>query len=83
MSSKLFEQLYRDIFADLSVSKEESAEITQKFTDANPPPDKLIWLRSTAFRIGSEFLTDDRSSNTSLLRSINAIVHSLELTCMT
>lgn len=94
MSSAAFEAFYREIFADLTVSKEERAEITQRFTDANPPPDKLVWLRSAAFRIGSEFLvTSDgdgdedggnssMTSNISLLRSINSIVHSLELTCM-
>jgi hypothetical protein len=82
MSSKAFEAFYREIFADLTVSREESAEIKQKFVNSNPPPDKLVWLRSSAFRIGSEFLSDDESSNISLLKSINSIVHSLEFTCM-
>ena len=82
MSSKIFEELYREIYADLTVSRDESAEIKQKFIDSNPPPDKLIWLRSAAFRIGSEFLSNEESQNIALLRSINAIVHSLETTCM-
>lgn len=95
MSSSAFEAFYREIYSDLSVSREESSEIKQKFIDSNPPPDKLIWLRSTAFRIGSEFLKsfeegeeeeeeEERvnQSNTSLLKSINAIVHNLEMTCM-
>mmetsp|Transcript_20566 Transcript_20566/g.23292 ORF Transcript_20566/g.23292 Transcript_20566/m.23292 type:complete len:483 (+) Transcript_20566:139-1587(+) len=82
MSSVEFESFYREIFTDLSVSREESDEIKQKFEDVNPPPDKLIWLRAASFRIGSEFLTDDETSNISLLRSINAIVHALEITCM-
>lgn len=82
MSSKEFDQFYRDIFADLSISREESAEIKERFEKANPPPDKLIWLRSSAFRVGSEFLTEESDSNLALLRSINVIVHSLEITCM-
>ena len=88
MSSKEFETFYREIFADLSISREESAEIKQKFIDSNPPPDKLVWLRSAAFRIGSEFLSDDDvnddddDADVALLRSINAVVHALELTCM-
>jgi poly(U)-specific endoribonuclease len=82
MSSALFQQFYREILSDLSVSREENDDIKQKFVDANPPPDKLIWLRSTAFRIGSDFLTEEHDQNVSLLRSINVIVHALETTCM-
>jgi len=83
MSDKLFETYYREIFSDLSVSPEESDEIKEKLVEFNPPPDKLVWLRACAFRIGSEFLTDDKSSNVSLLRCINGIVHAVETTCMT
>ena len=91
MSSSTFESFYREIFADLTVSREESSEIKQMFIDSNPPPDKLIWLRTAAFRVGSEFLQsseegDDEEevvgSNIALLRAINIIVHNLELTCM-
>lgn len=73
---------YREIFTDLVVSPEESAELVEYFQSLNPPPDKLVWLRATAFRLGCEYLSDDQEKNVALLRAINAIVHSLEFTCM-
>ncbi len=83
MSSAVFESFYRQIFTDLSVTPEESDEIKEKILETNPPPDKLIWLRSSAFRIGSEFLSDgDGDVNVSLLRCINAICHAIETTAM-
>lgn len=82
MSDVVFESLYREILADLSIDRDESEEIMEKFKELNPPPDKLVSLRAAAFRVGSEFLTEDKDSNISLLRSINAIVHILEKTCM-
>lgn len=82
MSDVVFESLYREILADLSIDRDESQEIMEKFKELNPPPDKLVWLRAAAFRVGSEFLTEDKDSNIALLRSINAIVHILEKTCM-
>lgn len=78
----VFENFYREIFADLTVDREEADELKEKFAKANPPPDKLVWLRAAAFRIGCEFLSESRDDNVSLLRTINAIVHSLEHTCM-
>lgn len=82
MSSKIFEAYYREIFSDLSVSREESDEIKEQLQEANPPPDKLVWLRASAFRIGCEFLTNDGDANVSLLKSINAIVNAVETTCL-
>jgi hypothetical protein len=76
------EEFYRRIFADLTVSPEEASELEEYFSSLNPPPDKLVWLRATAFRLGCDFLSDDNDRNLSLLRAINAIVHSLETTCM-
>jgi hypothetical protein len=76
------ETFYRTIFTDLVVSPEESEQLVNYFQGLNPPPDKLVWLRATAFRLGCEFLSDDTDKNVALLRAINAIVHSLELTCM-
>jgi len=77
------ETFYREILADLSVDREESAELTDFFSKANPPPDKIVWLRAAAFRIGCEFLKDDnRDANVALLRCVNVIVHALEKTCM-
>jgi poly(U)-specific endoribonuclease len=73
---------YREIYADLSVDREEAAELNDFLSTVNPPPDKLMWMRATAFRIASEFLTDDKDSNVSLLRTINFIVHAIESNCM-
>lgn len=83
MSDLEFENFYRGIFADLTVDSEEAKDLQEHFTKANPPPDKLVWLRAAAFRIGSEFLSDDKEKNTAVLRTINVIVHALEHTCMT
>jgi len=82
MCDKLFDAYYRTVFADLSVDLEESATIAAKFRDANPPPDKLLVLRSAAFRVGCEFLTDKKTDNILLLKAISAVVHIMETTCM-
>jgi len=87
MSSAIFERYYREIFTDLTVTDEESDEIKDMIRETNPPPDKLLWLRSTSFRIGTEFITtddddDDKARNISLLKAINAIVHAIETTTM-
>lgn len=76
------EKFYRNIFNDLAVDHEEANDLVKFFDSMNPPPDKLVWLRSTAFRLGCEFLSDNPENNVALLRAINAIVHSLEKTCM-
>lgn len=72
---------YRSIYADGKIENEEATELTEFLQSLNPPPDKLVWLRSTAFKIACEFL-GDKESNTSLLRTINYIVHAIENTCM-
>mmetsp|Transcript_33066 Transcript_33066/g.46946 ORF Transcript_33066/g.46946 Transcript_33066/m.46946 type:complete len:482 (-) Transcript_33066:114-1559(-) len=77
---KKIEQYYRDIYSDLTVDREEAAELKEFIEEANPPPDMIVWLRATAFRIGCEFLTDENETNISLLRAINALVHAVE-TC--
>ena len=82
MSSKIIEALYREVLSDLSVSREEDTEIRQKLEEINVPPAKIVWVRAAAFRIGCEFLADDRESNVQLLRCINAIVHAVEMTCL-
>ena len=76
------EKFYRNIFSDLAVDHEEADDLVDFFHSMNPPPDKLVWLRSTAFRLGCEFLSDDQENNVALLRAINAIVHALEKTCL-
>ena len=82
MASKAIEALYREVFSDLSISREEDTEIREKLEEINVPPAKIVWVRATAFRIGCEFLTDDQESNVQLLRCINAIVHAVEMTCL-
>lgn len=73
---------YREIFSDLSVDREEAAELNEFLSSVNPPPDKLVWMRAHAFKVGCEFLTDDKDSNVKLLRTINFIVHAIEANCM-
>ena len=76
------EDFYREIFSDLSVDGEERKELLNFFGELKPSATGLIWMRAAAFRIGSEFLTDDGDSNVSLLKSINSVVHAIETTCM-
>jgi hypothetical protein len=76
------EAFYREIFSDLTVDREEAQELNEFFAKTNAPPDKLVWLRATAFRVASGFLSDDRDKNITLLKAINAIVHSVEYTLM-
>uniref|UniRef100_A0A0K6SAD4 EndoU domain-containing protein n=2 Tax=Chromera velia CCMP2878 TaxID=1169474 RepID=A0A0K6SAD4_9ALVE len=78
------ETFYRQIYADRNVSPEEAGALVEYFTALNPPPDKLVWLRLTAFRLGCEFLSDegDHDQNVAILRAITALIHSLETTCM-
>ena len=77
MNAKV-EAFYRGIFEDLTVDREEAQELVDFFEETNPPPDKIVWLRATAFRIGCEFLTDEKDTNVAILRAINAIVHAVE-----
>uniref|UniRef100_A0A7S1Y3M7 EndoU domain-containing protein n=1 Tax=Grammatophora oceanica TaxID=210454 RepID=A0A7S1Y3M7_9STRA len=72
------ETFYRQIFADLKVDQGEAQALQDFFNKTNPPPDKIVWLRATAFRIGCEFLQDSNDHNVALLRAINAIVHAVE-----
>lgn len=76
------EEFFNEILSDLTVDREEAEELSEYFDSLNPPPDKLVWLRATAFRLGCGFLSDDNDQNVALLRAINAIIHSLEKTCM-
>lgn len=67
---------------DLTVDREEANELNAFLSGLNPPPDKLMWMRASAFRIASEFLSDDKDKNVSLLRTVNYIVHAIEANCM-
>jgi poly(U)-specific endoribonuclease len=82
MSDAAIEAFYAKIYADLSVDREEAAELTAFLTKLNPPPDKLTKLRSTAFKAAVSHLSDDKDQNIQLLRTINSVVHAIEQTCM-
>jgi hypothetical protein len=75
-------QFYREFFSDLSIDRSEAGELAAFLSKLQPPPGKLVWLRSQAFRVGNEFLTDDKEKNKSLLRAINYIVHAIETNCL-
>lgn len=68
------------------ISTAEATSLENFLTDeaTRPPLSMLIWLRSTAFRLGSQYLNDenDKARNVALLRSINVVVHIIEKTCM-
>jgi poly(U)-specific endoribonuclease len=76
------ENFYREIFVDPGVDREEAVELTEFLNKLNPPPDKLVWLRATAFKVGCEYLSDDKEYNVNLLRTINFVVHAIEKICM-
>jgi poly(U)-specific endoribonuclease len=76
------EAFYKEIYSDLSVDREETAELSSFLASLNPPPDKLVKLRATAFKVGASFLSNDDDTNKKLLRSINSIVHAVEANCM-
>ena len=68
------------------ITVEESKALQDFLTEeeTRPPLGMLVWLRSTAFRVGSQYLNEDndKAKNVSLMRSINVVVHTLEFTCM-
>lgn len=68
------------------ISSAEAATLQEFLTDegTRPPLSMLIWLRSTAFRLGSQYLNEenDKAKNVALMRSINVVVHTVENTCM-
>lgn len=76
------DEFFNSLFADLTVDREENAEMLNFFASENTPPvDDLIGTRASAFRIGCDYLTDDREKNTELFRCINAAVHAIEMSC--
>jgi hypothetical protein len=82
LNEETTEEYYRQIYSDLNVDREESQDLFSFFEELKPTPTRLIWSRAAAFRIASEFLTDDKESNVSLLKCINSIVHAIEVKCM-
>uniref|UniRef100_A0A6V2BXJ5 EndoU domain-containing protein n=2 Tax=Ditylum brightwellii TaxID=49249 RepID=A0A6V2BXJ5_9STRA len=79
-NDEALEDLYRQILTDGSVDQEESKELLTFFQSTPPPVSKLVSTRANAFRIGSEMLTEDKAHNVGILRAINVIVHTLEIT---
>ena len=72
-------ECYRLIFEDLSIDQEESEALSSLFNENPPPRSKLVWIRASAFRVGSELLSeDDNDQNIAVLRCINFIVHTIE-----
>ena len=49
-----------------------------------PPLNQLLWLRTSAFRLGSRYLDchGDKDKTVALFRSVNAVVHIIEKCCM-
>ena len=49
-----------------------------------PPLNQLLWLRTSAFRLGSRYLDEhgDKDKTVELFRSVNAVVHIIEKCCM-
>ena len=77
------ESTYRSYLADGQLDWNESAQLVAFLTELNPSPDLLVWLRASAFRIACEYLSeDDRDANVGLLKTVNAIVHAIETTCL-
>ena len=86
MADIKIQKLYRQIFADRTITPDEDDELIatlqrlQTVTDgsSSPPaitPDKLEWMRTSAFRIAREYLDDeDRDENVKLLKAVNAVV---------
>lgn len=82
---EILEDLFRQIYADGVVDEEDNQVVIEALADyiGNIDFDTYVKLRATAFRIAAEFLSEeDNDVNTSLLRSINSVVHSLEITLM-
>ena len=69
-----------------SISRAEADALSAFLTDeaTRPPLGMLVWLRSTAFRLGSQYLDEehDKAKNVALLRCINVVVHTVEMSCM-
>lgn len=92
-AEELFRSLYEteDVDGDGDedgpiISSVEANTLEEFLTNdaTRPPLSMLVWLRSTAFRLGSRYLDEenDKAKNVALLRSINVVVHTIEKTCM-
>lgn len=81
MDSKV-EQFYNEIFSDLTVDRKEAAELNQFLSALNPPPDKLTKIRASAFKVASNYLSEDNDKNVQLLHTINSVVKAVEENCL-
>ena len=90
MCDAKIQQLYRRLFADRTISPDEDDTLIsalQSLTtvsdgSSSPPtltPDKLQWMRTTAFNVARNYLEDDRDENVKLLKAINAVVSSQDI----
>lgn len=74
------DNFYRGVFSDLSIDRDESAELYEFFQSKEIPVGQFTAICAASFRIGCEFLSEDMEENVSLLRCINYIVHVFEQT---
>jgi hypothetical protein len=82
MSNATFAEIYRAIFADLSLDAEECDSFQETLSHENPPPGKLSKLRSLAFNVASNEFVEGCEAPMDLLKCLNAITHSMEMTCL-
>jgi poly(U)-specific endoribonuclease len=74
---------YKGLYEDLSLDREESAELISFFNETHPPEvAALTQTRALAFKVACDFLGDDKDTNVQLMRCINVVVHAFEQTCL-
>lgn len=77
----LYTNFYKSIYEDLTIDQEESAELFAFFL-ANPPERAdLTATRSLAFRVATDYISEDKDANIQLLRAVNVVVYALHQTC--
>ena len=88
------EQFYRDIYSSSgsadeddiqsSLPEEQVQQIHDFLVTLNPPPDTLMKLRATAFKVASQFIQQQQGTDAShvrtLLRQIHGIVQTIHST---
>lgn len=74
---------YKDIYADLSVDREENQELFEFFKNNIPSNDYLVAARAVAFKAACDYLSDDKQENINLLKCINVVIHGFETSCLT
>ena len=74
---------YKEIYADLSVDREENQELFDFFKDNLPANDYLVAARAVAFKAACDYLSDAKEENTKLLKCVNVVVHAFEAACLT